>query len=445
MKQSVMARLMAMGVVFVVLLLPLALTEGIIAERATRRGEVAADISRTWGRRQTVTGPVLSVPYRVVSRESDGRETTRAGTLVLLPEVLDVKAAAAPETRHRGPFSSVVYTARITMQGRFATPDTSLIDGLAPEVQWQDATLSLGVDDPQGIASGLRVTWNDSAVPVLPGVADTGLAKAGVQVNRLAVPADRPSTFDVQMELRGSGGISFTPVGNDTTVVLASSWPHPGFTVGQLPTASRIGGDGFEARWKAAWFARGFPAAWIRGAVDVNQLSQRATAAAIGVELVQPVDVYQQSERAVKYAALVIVLTLAVAFIREITSRMAVHPVQYLFVGFGLCLFYLLLVSLAEHIAFAAAYAIASAAVVSLLSWYWTGALRSVREGRTLAVALTGLYGYLYLLLRLEDFALLAGATGLFVMLAALMAMTRHIDWFGLRLGSPAQPAGDAS
>ena len=445
MKHSVIARLMAMGVLFVVLMIPLALTEGIIAERASRRGEVAADISRTWGRRQTVTGPVLSVPYRIAGREPDGRSVTRTGTLVLLPDVLDVKGAAAPETRHRGPFSSVVYTARITMQGRFAAPDTSSIDAFEPEVLWHEATLSLGVEDPQGIASGLRITWNGGATRVLPGVAATGLATAGVQVTRLAVPADRPSTFDVQMELRGSEGLAFTPVGNETTVVLASSWPHPGFTVGQLPTTSRIGSDGFEARWRSSWFARGFPAAWVLGTAAVKQLSERAAASAIGVELVQPVDVYLQSERAVKYGALVIVLTLAVAFIREVTSRLAVHPIQYLFVGFGLCLFYLLLISLAEHIAFAVAYAIASAAIVSLLSWYWSGVLRSVRQGRTLAVALTGLYGYLYLLLRLEDFALLAGATGLFVMLAASMAATRRLDWFDLRLGSPAQPAGDAS
>ena len=136
-------------------------------------------------------------------------------------------------------------------------------------------------------------------------------------------------------------------------------------------------------------------------------------------------------------------LTLAVAFVREVTSRLAVHPVQYLFVGFGLCLFYLLLVSLAEHIRFEAAYVVASAAIVSLLAWYWAGVLRGWRQGATLAVMLTALYGYLYLLLRLEDFALLAGTTGLFVMLALVMALTRRVDWFGLRMAPPT--AGVAS
>jgi inner membrane protein len=153
---------------------------------------------------------------------------------------------------------------------------------------------------------------------------------------------------------------------------------------------------------------------------------------------VQPVDVYQQAERAVKYAALFIVLTLAVAFLREITSRLAVHPVQYLFIGFGLCLFYLLLVSLAEHVRFVVAYLVASSATVLLLAWYWSGVLRSWRAGVSMGLALTGLYGYLYLLLRLEDLALVAGATGLFVMLAVIMAMTRHVDWFSLRIADAA-------
>ncbi|HTV01670.1 MAG TPA: cell envelope integrity protein CreD [Luteitalea sp.] len=445
MQQSVMVRMLAMGFVLLVLLVPLELTANIIGERATRRGEVAADISKTWGGRQTLSGPMLSVPYRYQTREAGGAVTDHEGTLVLLPETLDVKGTLEPQSRHRGPFSSVVYTARLTMLGRFAVPDVSSIRGVNPDVRWDEAVLSLAVDDPRGIASGLRTTWNGQALTMLPGVSDTGLGKAGVQARSVSVPAAAPSTFEVQMELRGAESLALTPVGNDTTLVLASSWPHPGFTLGQLPTTSRVGDHGFEARWQTSWFARGFPAVWARGAIDEAQLASQAGTAALGVALVQPVDVYQQSERAVKYAVLVIVLTLAVAFVREVTSGLAVHPIQYLFVGFGLSLFYLLLVSLAEHLPFAYAYAAASAAVVGLLSWYWTGVLRSVRHGRVLAFALTALYGYLYMLLRLEDFALLAGATGLFVMLAAVMAMTRHIDWFSLQRSVTTQTTGRAS
>jgi inner membrane protein len=442
-QRSVLARMVVMGLLLVVLMVPLAMTRGVIAERAARRDDVAGEISRTWGDRQLVTGPILSVPYRYVVREAaeDGRgvrEVVRTGRLVVLPASLEATGRLDPEIRARGPFSTIVYTAHVTLRGRFSAVDESVVGRPDVTFAWDEATLSLGVGDPRGIATGLRVGWNGRPMQVVPGVDDVGLATSGVSVRHVALASGQPSTFDVALALRGTRSLAVVPAGNETTLSLTSSWPHPGFAGGQLPVSHRVGSDGFEARWQSGWFARGFPAAWVRGAEDDRALKARADASAIGVDLVQPVDVYQQAERAVKYAALFIVLTLAVAFLREITSRLAVHPVQYLFIGFGLCLFYLLLVSLAEHVRFVVAYLVASSATVLLLAWYWSGVLRSWRAGVSMGLALTGLYGYLYLLLRLEDLALVAGATGLFVMLAVIMAMTRHVDWFSLRIADAA-------
>ena len=439
-QQSVMARMFVMALLFLGLMVPLALTESVIHERTMRRDEVVSDISRTWGQQQTVLGPVLSVPYRYLVREErpDGstREVTRTGYLVLLPEHLDVQGRVDPEVRQRGPFESVVYTSHLGLRGHFGVPDRTVAHRQDATFLWDDATLMLGISDARGIASGLQVTWNGAAVSASPGVGESGLVEQGVQVRGVRVNPAASTSFAITLDLRGTSRIAVVPVGNDTSLHLGSAWPHPGFSGGQLPLSHRIDADGFEARWRAAWFARGFPAAWTLDAVDGKALRAQAAAAAIAVDLVQPVDVHQQSTRAVKYGVLFIVLTLAVAFVREVTSRFAVHPVQYLFVGFGLCLFYLLLVSLAEHIRFDLAYLVASVAIVSLLAWYWSGVLRGWRQGATMAAALTVLYGYLYLLLRLEDLALLAGATGLFVMLALVMAMTRRVDWFTLRLGT---------
>lgn len=441
-QQSVLARMVVMAMLLAGLMVPLALTQGVIAERTARRDEVADEISRTWGRQQTVLGPVLSVPYRYEVREERGgdatRQVTRTGYLVLLPEALSVQGRLDPEVRARGPFEAVVYTSHLGLQGRFGVPDTSAVSQPGVTYLWDEASLAIGISDPRGIASGLRVTWNGADVTASPGVGESGLVDQGVQVRGVRVTPASPASFAITLDLRGTTRLAVVPVGNDTVIRLGSAWPHPGFAGGQLPVTHRIAADGFEARWQTAWFARGFPATWARGQLDEKALRTQATAAAVAVDLVQPVDVYQQAERAVKYGVLFIVLTLAVAFVREVTSRLAVHPVQYLFVGFGLCLFYLLLVSLAEHIRFDLAYLVASAAIIALLSWYWSGVLRGWRQGATMAVALTALYGYLYLLLRLEDLALLAGSSGLFVMLALLMAMTRRVDWFALRLGGPA-------
>lgn len=446
-QQSVMARMFVMCLLFLGLMVPLALTADVIRDRTQRRQEVVDDISRIWGQPQTLVGPMLTVPYRYVTRDEHGdavpREVTRTGHLVLLPEQLDVQGRLDPEVRQRGPFEAVVYTSHLGLRGRFGVPDTSVAGRPDATFLWDDATLTVGLSDARGIAGSLRVTWNGADLPASPGVGETGLAEQGLQVRRVPASASAPTSFAITLDLRGTRRLAIVPVGNETTLRLGSAWPHPGFSGGQLPVSHRIGHEGFEARWHTGWLARGFPAAWAHGRTDAAGWRAQVAGSAIAVDLVQPVDVYQQAERAVKYGVLFIVLTLAVAFVREVTSGRPVHPVQYLFVGFGLCLFYLLLVSLAEHVRFEVAYLIASSAIVALLSWYWAGVLRGWRQGTAMAVALTALYGYLYLLLRLEDFALLAGTTGLFVMLALVMALTRRVDWFALRM--PPRVAGGAS
>lgn len=448
-QKSVLLRMLVMGILMVVLMVPLGMTHGVIAERTARRDQVAIDISRTWGARQTLAGPVLEVPYQYVdpdARDATGapRARTRRGSLVLLPERLDVEGTLEAGTRSRGPFSSVVYTARLVLRGHFGVPDRSPVALADATFNWLDATASVGVSDPRGIASGVRFVWAGREVVVRPGVADTGVATTGIQARNLAVAPDTPTSFEITLDLRGTGGLDVVPVGSETSLALASRWPHPGFG-GQLPHDHRLTAEGFDARWQAGWFARGFPAAWDRTDMDVVALGNTTRAAAMRIDLLQPVDVYQQSERAVKYAALFIVLTLAVTFLREVTASDLVHPVQYLFVGFGLCLFYLLLVSLAEHITFDRAYLCAASSTVGLIAWYWSGVSNGRRGGLTLGTALGALYGYLYLLLRLEDFALVAGATGLFVMLAIVMAMTRHVNWFALRLGDGGPAHADAA
>jgi inner membrane protein len=187
------------------------------------------------------------------------------------------------------------------------------------------------------------------------------------------------------------------------------------------------------------YFGRGFAAEWKGDDSQVaDALARQAAAAAFGVALVQPVDIYVQTDRAVKYAALFIVMTFVIAFAWEIAGGVLVHPIQYLFVGFTMCVFYLLLLSLSEHRGFDFAYVVATSATVLLLSWYWSWVLGGRRQGTLMGAAMSTLYGYLYLLLRLEDYALLAGSAGLFVMLALVMFLTRRVNWYELKLGEGA-------
>ena len=187
------------------------------------------------------------------------------------------------------------------------------------------------------------------------------------------------------------------------------------------------------------YFGRGFPAAWTDSGLDREKLKGQADAASFGVTFVQPVDIYQQTERAVKYAALFIVLTFVVFFLYEVMRARLLHPVQYVFVGFAICVFYLLLLSISEHVGFDRAYACAATATTLLIATYSAFALGGASKGALMGAAIAALYGFLYLLLRLEDYALLAGSVGLFAMLALLMLATRRVNWYELRLGDTAE------
>jgi inner membrane protein len=198
-----------------------------------------------------------------------------------------------------------------------------------------------------------------------------------------------------------------------------------------LPEVHTIAVEGFTANWRLPLFARAYPSTWTT-ATNAELLGAQARDSSFGVALVQPVDIYLQSERAVKYAFLFLVTTFVIAFVWEITSRAMIHPLQYLFIGCAMCVFYLLLVSLAERFGFDAAYVTASAPTVILIAGYWSWVLQGTARVM-MGAALSGLYGYLYLLLRLEDLALLAGSIGLFGLLALVMFLTRRVNWYDLR------------
>ena len=435
MERSPLVRLLVMGLLFLVLLIPLTMMSSVVSERAQRRAEAAQEIAAEWGAAQVFGGAVLTVPYRYVWQDRDGSRRERVERAFILPEAMTVEGEVAPEVRSRGLFDVVVYTTRLKVAGRFPRPEVGWIRPAPTAVDWEAATVDIGITDPRGIGRSMTLRLAGRELQVVPGVTANGLFSTGVRAAPQSLPLEAAIPFEFEIELKGTHDLRFVPIADETSVRLNSSWPHPGFT--GAPQERQVEDSGFTAAWRVPFFGRGFPSRWTREDSKPDELSSQAHKSAFGVSLLQPVDIYQQTERAVKYAALFIVLTFVIAFLWEVTGGVLVHPVQYLFVGFAMCIFYLLLLSLAEHVGFDRAYFVAAAATVTLLSWYWTWILRGVARAAVMCLALVSLYGFLYLLLRLEDYALLAGSLGLFAMLALVMFLTRRVDWYNLRLASP--------
>lgn len=435
MRNSPLVRLVIMGMLFIGLLVPLAFVFGVVSDRTSRRDEAVHEVGAEWGSPQQFGGPLLAIPYQRTWRDEKGVVHERTALAFLLPEAIAIEGIVEPDTLWRGLFPVQVYTARLKISGHFARPDLSWIRPAPSSIDWAAATLDVGVSDPRGIARAVTLALGGRQVAALPGVTKSGLFRTGIQASIPIAPdpqAALPFAFD--LDLRGTRDLRFLPIGNQTLVTLASAWPHPSFS--GAPQERTVSAAGFSAAWRVPFFGRGFPARWTEDEVR-EEGSAQAPASAFGVALHQPVDIYRQTVRAVKYAPLFIVLTFVIAFLWEVTGKALVHPIQYLFAGFALCVFYLLLLSLSEHVGFDRAYAAAATATVALLSWYWTWVLLGRARGAVMFAALTALYGFLYLLLRLEDYALLAGSLGLFAMLALVMVLTRRVDWFNLRLTEP--------
>lgn len=323
-----------------------------------------------------------------------------------------------------------MYEARLQLTGRFEQPTVRDL-GIDPDVvQWDRAELSLRVSDARAIAEGVQLRWGDRSLAFLPGAGAQG-SHGGIHA-----PLGRPSPSDFSLDvvLRGSDSLLFSPAGKETRVQLTSDWPSPSFVGSWLPVERSVDRDGFKAVWRVSYLGRGFPQAWrddpASGPND-GSVDEAIGSATFGLRFLATVDPYRMASRSTKYAILFIGLTCTVFWLFEILAGLPSHPVQYVLIGGALCLFYLLELALSEHVGFAVAYAIATIAVAGLVTAYAAAVLRKAARAAVVGGLLVGLYGYLYVLLRLEDYALLLGSVGLFGALACVMYLTRGIDWYG--------------
>jgi inner membrane protein len=430
------------GILILLLLIPMVFVFDLVSERQDRARDVARDIARTWGGSQEISGPYLIVPYtqRMVSPDKDNGklvEQVIERRAVFTPETLDVTAEAASKVLHRGIYDVPTYTAKIHLTGRFLTPDLSEVVAEPIVVRWQDASVVLAIADVSGLKTSAVLKINDQAeVPFAPSLGTPAerssgihakLAAAGAAVLSAHDSALSPFTFSVDLVLAGSSALEFAPVARTTHVTTNSDWTSPSFIGGFLPSERSIGPAGFKAEWTVPHLARSVPQSWNLADEGLDRFGSYY----FGVSFFQPIGFYDLVNRAVKYEVIFVALAFLAVFVLEVLSDRRVHPIQYLFVGFSLTFFYVLLLSLAEHIGFGISYAGSAAAMGVMLSVYVGRSLGSVRSGLIMAIAFAILYTLLYLILRLEDYALLAGALVGFVTLTLVMFVTLGVDWSG--------------
>lgn len=427
------------AVLALLMLIPLAKVEGLVQERQQRASEATAQIAQRWGAVQYVGGAVLVVPVRrtievpagEAGADEHGSAARRTRTVelnhYLLPERLDARAVLQPELRSYGLYSSVVYLAEITVQGHFNRRDLAQFARDGGEPQWQRAQLHVPIADVHGIRRASPMRLGEVAHEFEPsghGVGD--LAAITVPWPELAGQGAGPVLpFAFELTLAGSERIAWLPLARNTQVQVAGAWPDPGFDGEFLPAQRQLTADGFSAQWQVLDLNRSIAQFGPERGVNLR-------GSEFGVSLLRPVGPYQSNTRAGKYGVLFVVFTFATFFLFEILRGLRLHPLQYLLVGAALCTFYVLLLALSEHIGFALSYALAALAIALLIGSYAAAVLRQRRSGAALGMLVAVVYALLYGLIVSEDYALLMGALALLAALAAVMLLTRKVDWYAL-------------
>lgn len=396
-----------------VMLIPTAFIQSLIKERQDRQKEVVTEISSKWAKPQTVSAPYLAIPYRHAGTKKE---------LIMLPEQLNVTGNITEEDRKRSIYKVLLYKTALNFSGSFRNAPT-MED--SSTLLLNEARLCFGLSDFRGIEDKMAVTLNNTSYTLQPGLTNNTIDSTGLSVPVNITPADfdKGISFNMNVLLKGSSSLHFLPVASYSSYNITSPWASPSFDGNTLPAERIVNDSGFTAKWK-------FNAANLALTSIMKDNKFNADEVAFGVSLVQPAGQYEQAMRSAKYAILIIGLTFVLFFVFELMQKNPVHPVQYALIGMALVIFYTLLLSISELILFAYAYTIAAVATILLIALYAKAHFKNVRSPFIIGLLLTGLYGFIYVLISLEDTALLVGSIALFIVVAIIMYVTRKVNWY---------------
>ncbi|MDH8589729.1 cell envelope integrity protein CreD [Klebsiella pneumoniae] len=426
----------------VLLSLPLMMVRELINERADYRSEVVDAIEQSTSGSQKLSGPLIAIPItETLTRMENQKEVNyqRSWVYYWLPESLAVAGKQTVESRRVGIYSGQVWHNALQIKASFdplrlaALRKTNIVLG--------QPRLVVSVGDARGIGAIHAPEVNGNVLSVEPGLGISGDG-AGIHMPMPALAEDnKPLEIAFSLDLNGTGEFSLVPLGRNSELQLTSNWPHPGFLGSFLPTQREVSAAGYRAHWQSSWFANDM-GSYFKDDMEIPW----SRLPAFSADVMSLADQYQLTDRATKYAILLIGLTFMAFFVFESLTRRPLHPMQYLLVGLSLVLFYLVLLALSEHIGFTAAWLAASLSGAVMNGIYLQAVLRGWRNSLLFVAALLLLDGVMWFLLHSEDSALLLGTGGLALALSVLMFLTRRVDWYALSLPKgtvPPTPAAD--
>ncbi|MBP7653398.1 cell envelope integrity protein CreD [Candidatus Dependentiae bacterium] len=427
-RNSITIKLIVIGILFLIMLIPVSMIQSLIREREYRRADTIQEVSSKWGNEQTITGPILSIPYKSYYKENNNDKLiTFIKYAHFLPDDLNISGKINPELRYRGIYEVVVYKSDMKFSGKFSAPDFSDWNIEEKDILWNDAFVSIGISDMRGIEDYINMKWNNEILSFNPGIETKDIISSGISCRYPVKDKKMIYEFSLDIKLNGSQKLYYTPLGRETFVKISSNWTTPSFDGAYLPDNRKITEKDFEAEWKILHLNRNYPQKWLNNSFNVNDSE-------FGVKLLIAVDQYKKSMRSAKYASMFISLTFLMFFFVEVMNKKKIHPIQYILVGLALCIFFTLLLSISEHINFDLSYLISSLIIVFVI----TGYAKTIFQKNKLIVLLAGilviLYGFIYTVLQLEDYALLLGSFGLLIIISLLMYFSRKINWYDLEL-----------
>ena len=459
---STVLKLFVIFFLSLILLIPLALISDLIEERKNREQEVSDGITLNWGKDQVISSPVLAIPYREtipLSAEKAEKSNLREELkwIFVLPKTSNIATDITPQHLSRGIYNAVVYNSNITLEGSFDKISLEKLEVPHEQIDWKGSKLIFGIQDFKGLGKRPSLNWDGNELTFDPDFNNLKLFTQNLVCPVSLDPQKTDSRFKIKLNLKGSKSLNFLPLGDQTNIQAKGNWANPSFTGAFLPSKRNTETSNFSASWEIPSFNRKLPQQWTGDARPIYQFDnklangnedneQKAAQTAnttlasannlldntdmITINFLPDINNYQKTTRVAKYGILVIILTFTSLLFTEVIKKKRIHIIQYILIGAAMVLFYTLLLALSEHIGFNLAYLTASVATVMLIGSFIKSITKDQKSALLLSSILALFYLFIYILMQLRDYSLIAGTIGIFIILAILMRVSTKINWY---------------